>query len=155
MQDGHLRLKGCPPLICVAAAAANEDVGQVVERCVHKMYKAGDQWCNWLAEYDSQSEVSPERQQQRQSAAPLPTIYGYVVKHSVLAIMTWDSCYGDEESVAKPVRTIGTYDWKIEGQDVWHALAVAIVECKARDYLMKLDEEGLLGTDRVESDPDL
>ena len=78
-----------------------------------------------------------------------------MIKYSVLALMTWDSGLGDEEGLAKPVRTIGTYDWNIVGQDVWHALAVGIVECQARAYLMELDREGLLGEDRVESDPDL
>lgn len=152
MQDGHLRLKGSPPLICVAAAAANEDVAHVVERCIHKMYRAGRQWRHWLIEESTDSDVCSDG---RQFAARLPTVYGYVVKYSVLAIMTWDSCLGDEEGIAKPVRTIGTYDWKIEGQDVWHALAVGIVECKARKYLLELDRARLLGEDRVESDPDL
>ena len=145
-------MKENPPLICTTAANANEDVAHVVERCIHKMYKAGRQWRHWLSDENSGSDVSPERQQ---FAARLPTIYGFVIKYSVLAIMTWDSSLGDEESVVKPVRTIGTYDWKVVGQDVWHALAVGIVECKARNYLMELDKEGLLGENRVESDPDL
>lgn len=152
MQDGHLRLKGSPPLICIAAAAANEDVAHVVERCIQKMYTAGRQWRHWLMDENTTTDASQETQP---FAARLPTIYGYVVKFSVLAIMTWDSSLGDEEGIAKPVRTLGTYDWKIEGQDVWHALAVGIVECKARGYLMELDREGLLGEDRVASDPDL
>ena len=152
MQDGRLRLKDSPPLICTAAATPNEDVSHVVERCITKMYKSGRQWHDWLLHPDSKPNVPVEGQH---FTARLPTIYGFVVKNSVLAIMTWDSSLGDEEGLAKPVRTIGTYDWNIVGQDVWHAIAVGIVECKARTYLMELDQEGLLGEDRVESDPDL
>lgn len=152
LQDAQLRLKENPPLICTVAAAANEDSVHVAERCEQRMYRAGRQWRDWLLEQAAGSDDSMESPQ---FAARLPTIYGFVIKHSVLTIMTWDSSLGDENGIAKPVRPIGSYDWKIAGQDVWHALAVGIVECKARNYLMDLDGQGLLGSDCSESDPDL
>ena len=55
----------------------------------------------------------------------------------------------------KPIRALATYDWKKEqGQDVWQAFGIAITIVTARNYLMKLDEEGELGEVIVESDPD-
>lgn len=55
----------------------------------------------------------------------------------------------------KPINAIATYDWnKGNGQDVWQAFGVAITVCKARNWLIRLDGEGGLGEERVESDPD-
>ena len=62
----------------------------------------------------------------------------------------------DSRVPGKPIRTLGTYDFSIAGQDVWHALAVAIVMIRARNFLMHLDKEGELGPEIVDygSDPD-
>ena len=112
-----------------------------------------------------------------------PVLYGFVVKYSVLAITSWDPSplpipvaddddiraqekndagrrragkeSGNSQSQFKPVRTLGTYNWKTVGHDVWHALAVGVVECKARNELVRMAERGELGEDVVESDPDL
>ena len=80
----------------------------------------------------------------------MPTLFGFVIKYSVVAIVTCDSSIP-----RKPIRTLITCDWKIMGQGVWHALAVAITMVRARNYLMELNEEGELGEDIEESDPDL
>ena len=80
----------------------------------------------------------------------LPTLYGIIIKYSVVAIVTCDASVPD-----KPIRTMATYDWnKGAGQDVWRAFAVAITVVRARDYLVGLDEEGELGEEIEESDPD-
>ena len=125
------------------------------------MYQSGDAWRQWLLRAQSQQQqLASNRKNSRKGAnksseggfaAPLPTIYGFLVKSSILAIMSWDSSLGEEGGV----RTLGTYDWNVVGQDVWHALAVGIVEARARRYLMDLEKKGLLGRDREESDPDL
>ena len=80
----------------------------------------------------------------------MPTLFGFVIKYSVVAIVTCDSSIPK-----KPIRTLGTFDWKIVGQDVWHALALAITMVSARNFLVQLDEEGGLGEEIEESDPDL
>lgn len=81
----------------------------------------------------------------------MPTLYGFVLKYSVLAIVTYDASVPK-----KAIRTLGTFDWKVGAQDVWHALAVAIVMVRARDYLLQLEREGELGEEITElSDPDL
>ena len=61
----------------------------------------------------------------------------------------------DSSVPKKPIRALATYDWnKGDDQDVWQAFGVALTIVAARNYLMKLDEEGELGDDIVESDPD-
>lgn len=52
---------------------------------------------------------------------------------------------------------MGTYDFAIEEQDVWHAFSAAIVMMKAREYLVGLKENGQLGDpmeDEEETDVD-
>lgn len=46
---------------------------------------------------------------------------------------------------------MGVWDFRHDGQDVWHAFAVAEFMCCARNYLMELDAEGLLGPE-IEDD---
>lgn len=81
----------------------------------------------------------------------LPTLTGFVIKYSIVAIVTCDS-----RVPGNPIRTLGTFDFKVVGQDVWHALAVSIAMIRGRNYLMRLDEEGELGPEVVDygSDPD-
>lgn len=76
---------------------------------------------------------------------------GFVIKYSVVAIVTCDS-----RVPGNPIRTLGTFDFKVVGQDVWHALAVSIAMVRGRNYLMQLDGEGELGPEVVDegSDPD-
>ena len=81
----------------------------------------------------------------------LPTIFGIVIKYTVVQFITYDaSCPG------KVVRNMGTWDFARYGQEVWNALAVAEYMCCARNYLMGLDDEGLLGATIEEEfdDPD-
>lgn len=80
----------------------------------------------------------------------MPTLYGFVVKYSVVAIVTYDSSVP-----GKAIRTLSTLDFQKVGQDVWQALAIAIVVIKGRNYLKQLEEEQELGEEiDDESDPD-
>ena len=55
----------------------------------------------------------------------------------------------------KPVRTLETLNFQLDGSDVWQALAISIVCVKARNKLMQLDQEGHIGEDIPDdSDPD-
>ena len=74
-----------------------------------------------------------------------------MIKYSIVAIVTCDS-----RVPGNPIRTLGTFDFKVIGQDVWHALAISIAMIRARNYLMELDEEGELGPEVIDygSDPD-
>ena len=74
-----------------------------------------------------------------------------MIKYSIVAIVTYDS-----RVLGNPIRTLGTFDFKVIGQDVWHALAISIAMIRGRNYLMRLDAEGELGPEVVDygSDPD-
>ena len=151
MRDAGLHLKNLklmPPIICIVAAKMGETTNHVVERCQKEMAKAGNKWAKVLA----RPSVGPSWE--RTFAKPGPTIYGITVKYGVMCFLSFDPNMGAPELGGKPVRLIGTYNWEIMEQDVWHALAVAIVACKARNCLMELNAEELLGPDRVESDRD-
>lgn len=160
LRDGNLRHKRFTPLIVTVVARPNESPAHVFDRCHARLRKNGRRWRR-------RSSVSGHPACDR-----LPTLYGVVVKYSVMAIVSWDpndptrggsgssvsSTSTDDlkmDSTLNPVRTLGTYNWKTVGHDVWHALAVGVVECKARNYLMALAAKGELGEDIVESDPDL
>ena len=74
-----------------------------------------------------------------------------MIKYSIVAIVTCDC-----RVAGSPIRTLGTFDFKVIGQDVWNALAVSIAMIRGRDYLMQLDAQGELGAEVVDygSDPD-
>lgn len=82
----------------------------------------------------------------------LPTLFGFVIKYTVVAIVTCDASVP-----GCPIRTLHTGDWKVIGQNVWHAIAVATAFVRQRNYLMRLDAEGELGPEVLEQgdDPDL
>lgn len=80
----------------------------------------------------------------------MPTLVGIVIKYTVVCIITLDT-----SRPRKPIRTVHTADWKVEKQECWHSIAVALAFVKQRDYLMQLDAEGELGPEIIdESDPD-
>ena len=66
----------------------------------------------------------------------LPTLYGIVIKHTVVAMVTYDVCVPGQE-----VRSTAMFDFGIADQDVWNAFAVAILVVICRNYLMALAEE--------------
>ena len=82
----------------------------------------------------------------------MPTLFGFVIKYTVSAIVTCDSSVP-----GKPIRTLHTADWNVVSQEGWHAMAVAIAFVRQRDYLMQLDAEGELGPETVDdqNDPDM
>ena len=49
---------------------------------------------------------------------------------------------------------MGVWNLTKEGQDLWHALAIAIFMVCARNYLLVLQREGELGDEVVESEDD-
>lgn len=66
----------------------------------------------------------------------LPTLYGIVIKHTVVAMVTYDVCVPGQE-----VRSIAMFDFGKPDQDVWNGLAVAILVVICRNYLMDLAAE--------------
>lgn len=134
------------PVIAIASAKGQETVQSVVGRVTDQLHSLGRQYRDKWRHPDSH-----ESEERQEFTHELPTLTGFVIKYSVVAIVTYDSRVPGD-----PIRTLGTFDFKVIGQDVWHALAVSIAMIRGRNYLMQLDGEGELGPEIVDygSDPD-
>lgn len=146
LADGNLKYKAHIPVVAIASAKPKESVESVVGRVTDQLHSLGRQYRNkW------RSPNCREGDKHQEYVHELPTLIGFVIKYSIVAIVTCDS-----RVPGKPIRTLGTFDFKLVGQDVWHALAISIAMIKARNYLMQLDKEGELGEEIIEygSDPD-
>ncbi len=145
LMDGGLAYKPHIPLTTISAARPSEPVQRVVDRVTTQLYALGDQYRTKWRHPDCK--ISDSKQIYTHN---LPTLYGFVVISSVVAVVTNDSSVK-----GKPVRTLATYDFKHLGQDVWNALAIGIVVVKARNYLLQLEKEGEIGEEVIdEEDPD-
>ena len=142
MRDAGLSKTDHIPAIAIATAVRKESVAGVVGRITDQLHHMGNRYRSlWL-----DRERSTETDELQYYVHDLPTLYGVVIKYSVVSLVTYD--------VAKPgqaVRCLGTYNFQKEGQDIWHALAVSIIFIRARDYLMELKKEGELG-DEIKDD---
>ena len=136
MRDADLNKTEHIPAIAIATAAPKESVAGVVGRVTDQLHHMGSRYRSLWQD----SSRSTETDGLQYYVHDLPTLYGVVIKYSVVSLVTYD--------VAKPgqaVRCLGTYNFQKDGQDIWHALAVSIIFIRARDYLIKLREEGELG----------
>lgn len=80
----------------------------------------------------------------------LPTLYGLVIVHTVVAIVTLDANHPDN-----PVRSIAQFDFSDEDHDVWNVFAIAIVVVLVRNYLTSIRELDLeVAEPQNQSDPD-
>ena len=136
MQDASLHKTKHIPAIAIATAVPKESVASVVGRITDQLHHMGKQYRMLWLDRTRCSETDDDQYY----VHDLPTLYGVVIKYSVVSFVTYD--------VAMPgqaVRCVGTYNFQKRGQDVWHALAVGILFIRARNYLMELREEGELG----------
>ena len=144
--DANVQRKDFIPVIAIASAKGQESVESVVGRLTDQLHSLSRQHRD--RRRHPACRASDEDQEYTHD---LPTLTGFVIKYSVVAIVTCDS-----RVPGNPIRTLGTFDFKAIGQDVWHALAVSIAMIRGRNYLMQLDAEGELGPEVVDdgSDPD-
>lgn len=149
MKDAGLDSTEHIPIVSIVAARADEPVSDVVARLTNELQERGRQYrTKWLE--DEQSTAQPknddddgddnDKQENPVFKRDLPTLYGIVIKYSVLAFVTYDVANPDRE-----VKSLALFDFQHHGQDVWHALSIAILMVRARDYLMRLRDEGELG----------
>ena len=85
----------------------------------------------------------------------MPTLYGVVVARTIMAFVTYDAALTESN-----VRNLALFNWRDQGQDVWNALAVALMVVQAREVLVWMDENGKLRRRRswkenADDDPDL
>ena len=85
---------------------------------------------------NNDDETPPEDAIGEEYSHDLPTLYGIVIKHTVVAMVTYDVCVPGQE-----VRFISIFDFSKPDQDVWNGLAVAILVVICRNYLMDLAKE--------------
>lgn len=89
-----------------------------------------------LTSYDHDDAVPLEDGIGEEFSHDLPTLYGLVIKHTVVAIVTHDVCVPGQD-----VRSIAMFDFGQPDQDVWNGFAVAILVVLVRNYLMELVAE--------------
>lgn len=141
MQDAQLTHKEHIPLLDITCVKKGESVASLIGRCTDRLHSLGRQ-------YRDMWRIGHEGDDVQRYSHELPTIFGIVITFSVVGFVTYDARYP-----GKAVRSMGNWDFGNEGQDVWHAFAVAIFMICARNYLMGLEEEGLLGPE-MESESD-
>ena len=145
MQDTGLDKKPHVPVLTITCAKKGESAASLIGRCTDRLHALGRQYREmWRVNEGSAKSVGEAQRYVHE----LPTLFGIVIKFSVVGFVTYDSRYP-----GKAVRTMGNWDFSLEGQDVWHAFAVAIYIICARNYLMALDEDGFLGP-KVQEDSD-
>ena len=75
------------------------------------------------------------------SPPTIPTLYGIVIARTIMAFVTYDAAGALKED--SKVRNLALFNWRDPGQDVWNALAVALMVIQARETLVDLQEAGL------------
>lgn len=78
----------------------------------------------------------------------LPTLYGLIVVHTIVALVTLDTSMDGKE-----LRNIALIDYSKSDQDVWNGIAIAMVAVWARNQLKTLDWPEKEKVEEV--DPDL
>ena len=135
MDAGLLRVDHIP-VLCIGTMAPHESVDSIVGRVTDQLYDLGRQYRRKF--FEGKDPVTGKPVFTRE----LPTIYGVIITKTIVTFLTYDARY-----VKKMVQTMGVYDFSKQDQDVWHAFAAAIIMIKARNYLLTLKEENLLGAE--------
>lgn len=155
MRDAGLDSSEHIPVVSIVPARPDEPVSDVVARLTDELQERGRQYrIKWLEDEESTNQPNKKNNTDGgndddsnnvKNKSPvfkrdLPTLYGIVIKYSVLAFVTYDVANPDRE-----VKSLALFDFQHHGQDVWHALSIAILMVRARDHLMRLRDEGELG----------
>ena len=92
-----------------------------------------------------------EKEKKDEFEHELPTLYGIVIAHSIVSLVTLNAAEPD-----KPVRSIALFDLSDDDHDVWNAFAIAIVVILARNYLVSVRQFDGAGTGQpaAQNDPD-
>ncbi|KAL8937571.1 MAG: hypothetical protein Q9216_004368 [Gyalolechia sp. 2 TL-2023] len=132
------------PVLSIGTAAPRESVPSIVGRVTDSLHDLGRQYrAHFFDRYDPETRKPVFRKE-------LPTLYGIVITYSVVSFLTYDSRFPN-----KPARSMGSFNFAKEDQDVWHAFAAAIVMVKARDYLIGLKEDEQVGEAFEEDETDV
>ena len=142
LRDAKIQPKSYIDLIAVVAAKPSENVPATLDLLTRKLHSLAQQWRDALRHPD----CNKDDEEQFYTRDP-PTLYGFLIKYSVVAIVTHDASKPD-----KPVRNIVASNHQMDGYDVWAALAISVVCVRARNQLLSIDGEGKLDVDMTEDD---
>lgn len=144
LRDAKIHPKSYIDLISIVAAKPNETVPVALDRLSRKFHKRAQEWRDKLRHPD----CDKDDENQVYAQAP-PTLYGFLIKYSVVAIVTHDASKPDA-----PVRNLMTSNLQMLGYDVWAALAIAIVCVRARNQLLGMDDLAKLDVEMPEEEDD-
>lgn len=149
MRDGNLKNTPHIPVLTIAVAHPGEPVQSVVNRCTDRLHDMGRRYREaWRLDGDTVDDLGLSMPSYKHR---LPTIFGIIVKATGVGFITYDAAVP-----GKAVKNMGVWDLTKDGQDVWHAFAIAIYMICARNYLLNLKQEALLEEEIEEEsdDPD-
>jgi hypothetical protein len=125
-------------------------------KCVHAsvgeramLRKLGDLYDRW---YDA-LQIDEAEERGDMDVPEVPTLYGVTASATVMAFVSYAP--PTEEKEQPELRLIAMFDFKKEGYDVWHALALAIFITHCRNRMMQLKEIISAPEAFTETDPDL
>ena len=144
LRDAKIHPKAYIDLISIVAAKPKETVPVALDRLSRKFHKRAQEWRDKLRHPD----CDKDDENQVYAQAP-PTLYGFLIKYSVVAILTHDASKPDA-----PVRNLMTSNLQMLGYDVWAALAIAIVCVRARNQLLDMDDLAKLDVEMPEEEDD-
>ncbi|KAL8975874.1 MAG: hypothetical protein Q9177_006969, partial [Variospora cf. flavescens] len=131
--DANLHRTEHIPVLAIGTSAPLEPVASVVGRVTDSLHDLGRQYrAHFFSHHLDQKKTQKTPVFKRQ----LPTLYGVVITQMIVTFVTYDARFP-----GKPVQSMGNYDFSNQGQEMWHAMAVAIVMVRARDYLVGLKRE--------------
>jgi hypothetical protein len=108
---------------------AHPSVGEA--KMIEKLGKLHGLWHEAL-------QIDQAEERGRSVIPEVPTLYGIIASHSVLAFVSYAP--PDEEKETPQLRLIAMFDFHKEGYDVWNSLAIAIFVIHCRNRMVQLKE---------------
>ncbi len=158
-RDAGLHREKHIPVLAVSTAQAGQSTQDVIDSVTAKLqHLAGRYREKWRIHpsvegsgENDHGDNETEKEKEDGFEHELPTLYGLVIAHTVVAVVTLNATRPD-----RPVRSIALFDLGDDEQDVWNAFAIAIVVVLARHYLIGLRqfESESAGHPQDPDDPD-
>lgn len=105
---------------------------------LRKLNKRAALWRDAFRERQMQDPNSPNSEYSAidyGSGPDLPTLYGVVACHTIMAFVSYDV-----HATTPLLRTVAMFDLGQEGYDVWNSLAIAIFVIHCRNRLIQLKD---------------
>ncbi|KAF2754357.1 hypothetical protein EJ05DRAFT_479355 [Pseudovirgaria hyperparasitica] len=125
------------PTLVIEAGGVNVPAAVMQHNMTRRLHKLANRYRDALRVHPStepeDSEMSANPPSEAEYTAPLPTLYGIIASHTVLAFV----CYEPSDDEAG-LRMIGVFDFGEPHTDVWNSLAVAQFIVQARNSMMAM-----------------